>query len=102
MIFCALTGSPKEIFLIIFIILVSIFWIIYAHRFGKSIDEYFDTPNLDNLPDEITIEIVKEKPEAKPASSSTSQASSCSAPSSAPAPDDSSPRPTGKGGYLPE
>ena len=69
-----------------------------------GIDDFFNPPNLDNLPDEITIEVVKEKPEAKPASSTASQASSCSAPSSAPAPDNSSDSfhgPMGKGGHLP-
>lgn len=52
-----------------------LFWMEFARRWSKSIDEYFDSPELD-FPDEITIEIVKENPEPKKPDASHTETSS--------------------------
>ena len=79
-----------------------LFWIAFARRWSKSIGEYFDSPKYD-LPDEITVEIVKEKPNypAKPSASQTELSAQLSSAEENPSSVGSS-RPTGKGGYLPE
>lgn len=88
----------KTIMLVIGFVVFGIFWTIVMFRlwdFGMGDVKDDD----DDLPDEITIEIVKESP-AKP---STVQTEPSSLPSSAEEQSyDSSFRPTGKGGYFPE
>lgn len=68
MILCALTGSLREILLILIMALGAIFWIVYAVRFSKAIDKGVDSllnPLL-NLPEEISIEIVRDDPQDRP------------------------------------
>ena len=94
-----------ETFKIIGILLAgAIFWVVFAVRFGKAIDsDVNDFMNpFSDLPDEITVEIVKEKP-AAPVPSSTSQTASSPLPSTvqAAASDDAS-GPKEKRVYLPE
>ena len=95
---CKLTGSPTEIFIIIFLILGSIFWIVVAYGYLKSIDDYFDTPKFD-IPDELTIEIVKETPEHQEVSQTSPSMQPSSASESLPC---STMCPTHKDHYVPE
>lgn len=81
------------------ILFVCLYW---GSLWSKSIEEYFNSPKYD-LPDEFTIEVVKEKStiSAKPSASQTgpsAQPSSAEETLSSDAP----PRTTGKGGYVPE
>lgn len=68
--------TPTTVGIIIFGIIVSIYWILFAYAFDETIDEYFDSPKI-KLPDQITIEIVREKKNspAEPSASQTSPSS---------------------------
>lgn len=78
-----------------------LFWMVFARRWSKSIDEYFDSPEY-NLPSEITIEMVKEKPQAQ-VKQSASQTAPSSLPSSAQAlSSEPLTPPKGTAGYVPE
>ena len=92
----------KNTSIVVFLIVATVFFFILAWRFGNAIEEGVDAflNPLSGLPDEITVEIVKEKPETQ----ASSQTVPCSPPDTAPEPrlSETSSLPKGKGVYLPE
>lgn len=100
----------SETFLWIFIIGSFILWLCVAHALSKEsngfMSDYFGIPTadklLENLPDEITIEIVKENPEQETPSVSQTEPSALPGSASELLSSDDVCHPTQKAGYVPE
>ena len=102
MILGKLIWNTETFLLLTLFVGAAVFFTICSWRFGKAIEgdiyELTESP-LENLPDEIALEIVHEKPQQP----SATHTESSSPPATSPEPPVASySRPGGKGVYLPE
>ena len=65
-----LTYSQMKVLSWVVLIIGTLLWIVFASRFNKSFSDFFNPKKIE-LPDEITIEIVKENSQSQTSASQT-------------------------------